>query len=120
LRLPRSIKGGLNAWPNWQAVLPTLLKFVLRNSFDAVQKDIHEFLAATRDIELQGTVPKTQVMRSAKRTIEAAHAGKHKSAACRGAHSAGCVRSDSGTYRRGGHLHRFPGSWRVSRASSPG
>ena len=58
-----------------------LLKFVLRDGFDAVEEDIHESLAAMRDIELNGTVPHAEVMRSAKKIIEAARDGKHKKAA---------------------------------------
>ena len=42
-----------------------LLKFVLRDGFDAVEVDIHESLAAMRDIELHGTVPHAEVMRGA-------------------------------------------------------
>ena len=59
----------------------SLLKFVLRDGFDAVEEDIHESLAAMRDIELHGTVPHAEVMRNAKKIIEAARAGKHKNAA---------------------------------------
>lgn len=58
-----------------------LLKFVLRDGFDAVEEDIHESLAAMRDIELNGTVPHAEVMRSAKKIIEASRAGKHKKSA---------------------------------------
>ena len=59
----------------------SLLKFVLRDGFDAAEEDIHESLAAMRDIELLGTVPHAEVMRRAKKIIEAARAGKHKKAA---------------------------------------
>ena len=58
-----------------------LLRFVLRDGFDAVEEDIHESLAAMRDIELHGTAPHAEVMRSAKKIIEAACGGKHKKAA---------------------------------------
>jgi len=59
----------------------SLLRFVLRDGFDAVEDDIHESLAAMRDIERHGTVPHAEVMRSAKNIIESARAGKHKKAA---------------------------------------
>ena len=49
-----------------------LLKLVLRDGFAAVEEDIHEFLAAMRDIELNGTVPHADVMRGARKIIEAA------------------------------------------------
>ena len=59
----------------------TMLKFVLRDGFDAVEADIQESLAALRDVELHGAVPHVEVMRSAKKIIEAARDGKHKKAA---------------------------------------
>ena len=49
-----------------------LLKFVLRDGFDAVEEDVHESLAARRDVELNGTVSNAEVMRSARKIIEAA------------------------------------------------
>ena len=58
-----------------------LLKFVLRDGFDAVEEDIHESLAAMRDIELNGTVPHAEVMRSVRKIVEAARDRKHKKAA---------------------------------------
>ena len=58
-----------------------MLKFVLRDGFDAVEDDVHETLAAERDIALYGTVPHAEVMRSAKNTIEAARVGNRKKAA---------------------------------------
>jgi hypothetical protein len=58
-----------------------MLKFVLRDGFDAVEADILETLAAERDIALHGTVPHADVMRSAKKIIEAAHGGNVKKAA---------------------------------------
>ena len=59
----------------------SLLRFVLRDGFEAVEEDIQESLAAMRDIARHGTVPHAEVMRSAKNIIEAARAGKHKKAA---------------------------------------
>ena len=44
----------------------SLLRFVLRDGFDAVEEDIQESLTAMRDIERHGTVPHAEVMRSAK------------------------------------------------------
>lgn len=50
----------------------SLLRFVLRDGFDAVEEDIKESLAAMRDIERHGTVPHAEVMCSAKDIIEPA------------------------------------------------
>lgn len=41
----------------------SMLKFVLRDGFDAVEEDIRETLAAERDIELHGTISHAEVMR---------------------------------------------------------
>lgn len=46
-----------------------MLKFVLRDGFDAVEDDIHETLAAERDMALYGAVPHAEVMRSAKKSL---------------------------------------------------
>ena len=56
-----------------------MLKFVLRDGFDAVEEDVRETLEAERDIELNGTVPHEEVMRRTKAIIEAAHARQRKS-----------------------------------------
>ncbi len=56
----------------------SMLKFVLRDGFDAVEEDICETLAAERDIELHGTVPHTEVMRSVKQIIEGGRTRKQK------------------------------------------
>jgi predicted transcriptional regulator len=58
-----------------------MLKFVLRDGFDAVEQEVRENLEAERDIELNGTVPHEEVMRRAKAIIEAAHARKRQKAA---------------------------------------
>ena len=58
-----------------------LLKFVLRDGFDAVEDDIRETLAAESDMALHGTVPHAEVMRGAKKIIEAARGGSVKKAA---------------------------------------
>lgn len=59
----------------------SMLKFVLRDGFDAVEEDIRETLAAERDIELHGTVPHAEVMRSVRKIIEGGRARKQKQAA---------------------------------------
>jgi hypothetical protein len=58
-----------------------MLKFVLRDGFDAVEDDICETLAAEHNIVLRGTVPHAEVMRSAKNIIEAARIGNRKKTA---------------------------------------
>ena len=58
-----------------------MLKFVLRDGFDAVEEEIVESQAAERDLALHGTVPHAEVMRSAKRLIEVARVGTRKKAA---------------------------------------
>ncbi len=58
-----------------------MLKFVLRDGFDAVEDDIRETLAAERDMALHGTLPHADVMRGARTIIEAARSGSAKKAA---------------------------------------
>ncbi len=58
-----------------------MLKFVLRDGFDAVEEELNETLAAERDIALHGTASHAEVMRSAKKIIEAARGGNVKKAA---------------------------------------
>jgi hypothetical protein len=58
-----------------------MLKFVLRDGFDAVEDDISETLAAEGDIRLHGTVPHAEVMRSAKKIIEVARLGNRSKTA---------------------------------------
>ncbi len=53
-----------------------MLKFVLRDGFDAVEEDLRETLAAENDIALHGTVPHADVMRSARKIVETARGGK--------------------------------------------
>ena len=56
-----------------------MLKFVLRDGFDAVEEDLRETLAAENDIALHGTVPHAEVMRGARKIVEAARGGRlHK------------------------------------------
>ena len=52
-----------------------MLKFVLRDGFDAVEEEISEALAAERDIGLHGPVPHAEVMRNAQNIIRAARLG---------------------------------------------
>lgn len=49
-----------------------MLRFVLRDGFDAVEQDVRETLEAERDMELNDTVPHEEVMRRARAIIEAA------------------------------------------------
>jgi hypothetical protein len=58
-----------------------MLKFVLRDGFDAVEDEICESLAAERDMALHGAVPHAEVMRSAKILIEAVRVGNRKKTA---------------------------------------
>lgn len=58
-----------------------MLKYVLRDGFNAVEEDLRETIAAERDIERHGSVQHAEVMRSTKRIIEAARGGKFKKAA---------------------------------------
>jgi hypothetical protein len=50
----------------------SMLKFVLRDGFEAVEQDIRETLAAERDIASHGTVAHAEVMRSAAAIVGAA------------------------------------------------
>ena len=54
----------------------SMLKFVLRDGFDAIEQDICETLEAEADIELNGTVPHADVIRNAKAIITAARSRK--------------------------------------------
>lgn len=58
-----------------------MLKFVLRDGFEAVEDDICETLAAEHDMRLRGTVPHVEVMRNAKNIIEVARLGKRSKTA---------------------------------------
>jgi hypothetical protein len=58
-----------------------MLKHVLRDGFEAVEQDVHETLAAERDVATRGAVPHAEVMRSAARIVEAARARKFGKAA---------------------------------------
>ena len=59
----------------------SMLKFVLRDGFDAVEEDIRETLAAERDIELHGIVPHGEVMRSVRKIVEGGRGRNQKQAA---------------------------------------
>ena len=59
----------------------SLLKFVLRDGFEAVEQDIRETLAAELDVAHHGTVSHADVMRSTQTIIETAFARKSKKAA---------------------------------------
>ena len=53
-----------------------LLKFVLRDGFDEVERDIRETLAAERDMSVHGAVAHAEVLRSARRIIESSRGRK--------------------------------------------
>lgn len=59
----------------------SLLKFVLRDGFEAVEQDIRETLAAELDVARHGSVPHADVMRSTQAIIDTAFARKSKKAA---------------------------------------
>jgi hypothetical protein len=59
----------------------SLLKYVLRDGFDAVEEDIRETLAAELEVAQNGAVPHAEVARSARAIIEAARARNRKKAA---------------------------------------
>jgi hypothetical protein len=59
----------------------SMLKFVLRDGFDAVEQDVMETLEGERDASLHGTIPNEDVMKEAQAIIEAAGARKRKKAA---------------------------------------
>jgi hypothetical protein len=50
----------------------SMLKYVLRDGFEAVERDILETLAAERDVLTYGAVPHAEVVRGAAKIIEAA------------------------------------------------
>ena len=58
-----------------------MLKFVLRDGFDAVEEEVRENLDAERDIDLNGGIPNDEARRRAKAIIETAHARKRKKTA---------------------------------------
>ena len=58
-----------------------MLKFVLRDGFDAVEDEVCESLAGERDIALHGSVPHAEVMRGARNAIQAVRVGSRKKAA---------------------------------------
>ena len=51
-----------------------MLRFVLRDGFDAVEQDIREILTAERDVELNGAAPNAELARRARAIIEAERA----------------------------------------------
>ena len=48
----------------------SMLRFVLREEFDAIETDIRETLAAERDLELHGGIPHAEVMQGIRKMIE--------------------------------------------------
>lgn len=58
-----------------------MLKFVLRDGFDAVEQDIIETLEAERDLDENGGIPHEEVMRRTRAIVERAHARQRKKAA---------------------------------------
>jgi hypothetical protein len=50
----------------------SMLKYVLRDGFEAVERDILETLAAERDVLTYGAVPHADVVRGTAKIIEAA------------------------------------------------
>lgn len=48
----------------------SILRFVLRDGFDAIETEIRETLAAERDLELHGGIPHAEVMRGVRKIIE--------------------------------------------------
>lgn len=58
----------------------SMLKFVLRDGFEAVERDILETLAAERDVLTYGAVPHAEVVRGTAKIIEAAR-GRHSTKA---------------------------------------
>ena len=59
----------------------SMLKFVLRDGFEAVERDILETLAAERDVLTYGAVPHAEVGRGTAKIIEAARDRKSSKAA---------------------------------------
>lgn len=58
-----------------------MLRFVLRDGFDEVERDIRETLAAEQDMSVHGTIPHAEVMRAARRIIETSRGRKLDEAA---------------------------------------
>ena len=59
----------------------SMLKFVLRDGFEAVERDILETLAAERDVLTYGAVPHAEVVRGTAKIIEAARGRQSTKAA---------------------------------------
>jgi hypothetical protein len=59
----------------------SMLKFVLRDGFDAVEQDIRETLEAEQDLDANGGIAHSEVMSGAKVIIERARARQRKAAA---------------------------------------
>jgi hypothetical protein len=58
-----------------------MLKFVLRDGFDAVEQDVMETLEGERGARLHGTIPNEEVISDTKAIIEAVRTRKRKKAA---------------------------------------
>lgn len=54
----------------------SMLKCILRDGFEAVERDILETLAAEQDVSTYGAVPHAEVVRGAAKIIEAARGRK--------------------------------------------
>lgn len=48
----------------------SMLRFVLREGFEAIETDIRETLAAERDLEVHGGIPHAEVMKGIRKMIE--------------------------------------------------
>ena len=59
----------------------SMLKFVLRDGFEAVERDILETLAAEQDVLTYGAVPHEEVVRGTAKIIEAARGRRSTKAA---------------------------------------
>jgi hypothetical protein len=58
-----------------------MLRFVLRDGFDAVEEEVYEILEAERDLDENGGIPHSEVMKGSKAIIERARARQRKAAA---------------------------------------
>jgi hypothetical protein len=58
-----------------------MLKFVLRDGFDAVEQDVHETMEAERDLDENGGISHSEVMKGSRAIIERARARQRKAAA---------------------------------------
>ena len=80
LRWQKATRSDLSGWRLWPVALLVQCKFVLRDGFEAVERDILETLAAERDVLTYGAVPHAEVVRGTAKIIEAAR-GRHSTKA---------------------------------------